>query len=245
MDDYKNNNNNSSDEDKKSQKNHSEIIKSNKKHNNTDDDIRRRYQKTSNILKDNNNAKVHSLKFYTVQTTTESDFFLVVMEFSNHNSDLNIYFKAQFLLDTLRIVVENDEEEQFAEFAEVISKGRIANVRECEHGKNVGKQKLFNGKSYPENINYFLIPKHYGKAKEVINRFIQEIKKIILSRYFFIAMESYAEGNYGKIGLALTNEDHSCWSQIRNPSVEIIYLETLDEKFLDQDIDIILTKMFG
>jgi hypothetical protein len=57
-------------------------------------------------------------------------------------------------------------------------------------------------------------------------------------------MESYAEGNYGKIGLALTNEDHNCWSQIRNPS-EIINLETLDEKFLDQDIDIIFTKLFG
>lgn len=46
--------------------------------------------------------------------------------------------------------------------------------------KNIGKEKLFNGKSYPENINYFLIPKRYGKAKEVTNRFIQEIKKIIL-----------------------------------------------------------------
>jgi hypothetical protein len=46
--------------------------------------------------------------------------------------------------------------------------------------KNIGKEKIFNGKSYPENINYFLIPKRYRKAKEVTNRFIQEIKKIIL-----------------------------------------------------------------
>jgi hypothetical protein len=152
-------------------------MKSKNNNNNTDDDIRRRYQKTSNVLKDNNNAKIHSLKFYTVQNPTESEFYLVVMEFSNHNNDLNIYFKAQFLLDTLRIVVGNDEEEQFTEFAEVISKGSIANVREREHGKNIGKQKLFNGKSYPENINYFLIPKRYGKAKEVANQFIQEIKK--------------------------------------------------------------------
>jgi hypothetical protein len=52
-------------------------------------------------------------------------------------------------------------------------------------------------------------------------------------------------GNYRKIGQALRNEDNICRSQTKNPLPDHIYLEALDTKFFDQDIDIILEKLFG
>ena len=88
-----------------------------------------------------------------------------------------------------------------------------------------------------------------GSFKHVIEKFKDTMIKLLGSDEFFSMMVVYQNrrnNQGGKLGEMLKNMNSSIWTQLKAPNNnKIEYINALDAKFMDHDINIILTRMSG
>jgi hypothetical protein len=131
----------------------------------------------------------------------------------------------------------------------VIADGELAEVRLEPNGANTCHSNTINGYNYKQYVNYYLIPKEMGSFKHIIKKFKDTMIKLLGSDEFFSMMVVYQNvrnNQGGKPGEILKNLNSSIWTQLKAPNNnKIEYLNALDAKFMDHDINNILTRMFG
>jgi hypothetical protein len=217
-------------------------------------------KKYSEIVSKKNNfggtqGSWYTLKFYTMKETSAEKYYLVEMEFSNDDKDpmkqLNIWLKATFIHDVLICLSMDDKDAKslFNRFEKVIADGELAEVCLEPNGANTCHSNTSNGYNYKQYVNYYLIPKEMGSFKHIIEKFKDTMIKLLGSDEFFSMMVVYQNGRNnqgGKPGEMLKNPNSSIWSQLEAPNNnKMEYINALDAKFMDHDINIILTRMFG
>jgi hypothetical protein len=93
-----------------------------------------------------------------------------------------------------------------------------------------------------------LIPKEMGSFKETIDCFVQTMVSVLQSSNFFSFMTVYQnkrndEG--GIMGKNLRDKNNDIWSHLKaDENFSLDYLEALNGKFMDDEIDHILSCMF-
>jgi len=142
-----------------------------------------------------------------------------------------------------------DAKSLFNGFEKVIADGELSEVCLEPNGANTCHSNTSNGYNYKQYVNYYLIPKEMGSFKHIIEKFKDSMIKLLGSDEFFSMMVVYQNGrnNQGsKPGEMLKNPISSIWTQLKAPNNnKIEYLNALDAKFMDHDINIILARMFG
>jgi hypothetical protein len=88
-----------------------------------------------------------------------------------------------------------------------------------------------------------------GSFKHIIEKFKDTMINLLKSDKFFSVMVVYQNGRNnqgGKPGELLENPNSTIWIQLKAPNNnKLEYLNKLDARFMDHDINIILTRMFG
>jgi len=88
-----------------------------------------------------------------------------------------------------------------------------------------------------------------GSFKHIIEKFKDTMIKLLGSYEFFSMMVVYQNrrnNQGGKPGEMLKNPNSSIWTQLKAPNNnKMEYLNALDAKFMDHDLNITLTRMFG
>jgi hypothetical protein len=225
------------------------------------DDVKMKLMKKySEIVSKKNNfggtqGSWYTLKFYIMKETSAAKYYLVEMEFSNDDKDpmkeLNIWLKATFIHDVLKCLSTDDKDAKslFNGFEKAIADGELAEVCLEPNGANTCRSNTNNRYNYKQYVNYYLIPKEMGSFKHIIEKFKDTMIKLLGSDEFFSMMVVYQNGRInqgGKPGEILKNPNSSIWTQLKAPkNNKIEYLNALDAKFMDHDINIILTRMFG
>jgi hypothetical protein len=225
------------------------------------DDVKMKLMKKySDIVSKKNNfggtqGSWYTLKFYTMKEISAAKYYLVEMEFSNDDKDpmkqLNIWLKATFIHDVLKCLSTDDKDAKplFNGFENVIANGELAEVRLEPNGANICRSNTSNGYNYKQYVNYYFIPKEIGSFKHIIEKFKDTMIKLLGSDEFFSMMVVYQNrrnNQGGKLGEMLKNMNSSIWTQLKAPNNnKIEYINALDAKFMDHDINIILTRMFG
>jgi len=89
----------------------------------------------------------------------------------------------------------------------------------------------------------------FNGFENVIANFKDTMIKLLGSDEFFSMMVVYQNrrnNQGGKLGEMLKNMNSSIWTQLKAPNNnKIEYINALDAKFMDHDINIILTRIFG
>lgn len=197
----------------------------------------------------------YTLKFYTMKETSAANYYLVEMEFSNDNQDpmkqLNIWLKATYIHDVLKYLATSDRDTKqlFNGFEKVIAAGELTEVRLNANGSNTCRANTSNGFIYKQYINYYLIPKDMGPFKQTITKFKDTMVDLLKSDEFFSMMVVYQDkrNNHGsKPGQLLKDPNSAVWTQLKAPNNnKLDYMNALDTRFMDHDINIILARMFG
>jgi hypothetical protein len=216
-------------------------------------------KKYSDIVSKKNNfggtqGSWYTLKFYTMKETSAVKYYLVEMEFSNDDKDpmkqLNIWLKGTFIHDVLKCLATDDKDAKplFNGFEKIIAIRELTEVRLEANGANVCHSNTNNGYIYKQYVNYYLIPKEMGSFKHIIEKFKDTMINLLKSDEFFSMMVVYQNGrnNQGsKPGELLKNPNSTIWTQLKAPNNnKLEYLNALDAKFMDHDINIILKRMF-
>jgi hypothetical protein len=190
-----------------------------------------------------------------MKETLAAKYYIVEMEFSNIDQDpmkqLNIWLKVTYIHDVLKYLATDDKDAKalFNGFEKVIAAGELAEIRIEANGANICHSNTSNGYVYKQYIHYYLIPKEMGSFKYIIQQFKDTVINLLNSDEFFSLMVVYqnARNNQGgKPGEMLKDPKSTIWTQLKaknNHSLD--YLNALDAKFMDHDINTILTRMFG
>lgn len=193
----------------------------------------------------------YSLRFRALKTGKDSEVHFVTMEFSNHVGQLNIYMKADLILDTLKDICKhaNYKFKNTDLFAGVIENGRVAEMRDLPRGPNKYRFTTYNGREYKVMLNYFLIPKKIGSLERAAEAFKRLIVSMVSSDDFYGIMLTHVSkrpNSGGGIGTMLRKEPlPPCWVQLQDKNNhKLEYITTLDFRLMDDEIYSVLDSMF-
>jgi hypothetical protein len=151
----------------------------------------------------------------------------------------------------MKILAEDDPycSALFNGFRDVIVDGALGELRDKPYGENVVRANKKDGVVYKEYINYYFIPKEMGKHKAIIEKFRNTMVKLLNSDEFFTMMTVYQDGRPQKgkqHGNVLREPSSEVWKQLKavNNS-RVNYMDALNGRFTDDDINIILSKLFN
>jgi hypothetical protein len=174
------------------------------------------------------------------------------MEFSNNEvgEQLNIWLKATFINDVLKIIAEEDPDAThlFNGFEKVIINGGTAELRVTPYGDNVGRGNTKDGYHYKDYVNYYLIPKEMGAYKTTVQEFTTTMLKLLRSPHFFSMMTVYQNSRTntgGRLGIVLRDANAEIWTQLRKEdNYRVNFINSLNAKFMNDTILMILHQMF-
>ena len=195
----------------------------------------------------------YTLKLNTIKDCSTAKYYVVQMEFSNDEEDeqLNIWLKGTYIHDVLKSLVENDPDclPLFNGFHDVILNAKIAEIRVKPYGVNEGSGNKKDGFTYKEYMNYYLIPREMGSHKATVEKFKNTMIKILNSNNFFAMMTVYQNQRMnrgGRPGNILRDTEAELWKQLgKEDNNKLNFMNSLNAKFLDDDIKVILNKLFG
>jgi hypothetical protein len=194
----------------------------------------------------------YTLKFNTLKECSAARYYVVQMELSNDDDgeQINIWLKASFIQDVLKCLAQDDpcSVSLFNGFQEVIINGALAELREKPYGENVFRANKKDGITYKEYINYYLIPKEMGSHKETVEQFKNTMVELLQSDEFFVMMTVYQNernNRGGQPGNILRDATSDIWTQLKaENNNRLNYIESLNAKFTDDEINIILSHLF-
>jgi len=198
-------------------------------------------------------ASSYVLKFNVLKDSPTARFYFVQMELSNNEEgeQLNIWLKATSINDVLKCLATDDEDSipMFNGFQDVVNNSSYGTLRMKPFGDDIPRSNTKNGYTFKDNVNYFLIPREMGKYNSTVEKFKETMTTVLKSDQFFAMMTVYQNEKYdqgGKIGKVLRDPKSDVWTQIRTENnVRLNYIDSLNAKFIDDDINDILHKLFG
>jgi hypothetical protein len=195
----------------------------------------------------------YTLKFNVLKDCSAAKYYLVEMELSNNDEQeqLNIWLKATFINDVLKCLASDDPESLplFNGFHNVIINSGYAPLREKPYGDNTFRGNKKDGITYKEYVNYFLIPREMGTFKTTVEMFKDTMVNVLKSNHFFAMMTVYQNERVnrgGQPGNILRDATSDVWTQLKAEiNNRLSYIDSLDAKFVDDDVTDILFKLFG
>jgi hypothetical protein len=159
--------------------------------------------------------------------------------------------KSNVISDVLKCLVTDDEDliPMFNGFHEVIINSSYGTLCVKPYGGNVVRGNKKDAITYKDNANYFLIPREMGKYKPTIEKFKETMITVLKKNNFFAMMTVYqneSNNHGGQPGNVLCDPKADVWTQINTENnYKLYFIDSLDAKFIDDEITDILFKMFG
>lgn len=198
----------------------------------------------------------YQVKLHYIKTPSMSNYYPVVVDVTNNSGQNNIFIKGRTFIEVLKgyaIEITKHYKEVAREvnlpfFIEVVQNSKFIDVRKNPHGSNEYKAGYVNNREYKDHIMFFMIPSGKGSLNEVMRLFKTFLFNVFSSPYFFILMESYTKlipNQGGDIGKHLRVKDSDAWKILkREENYEIVCMDALDAKLMDEDINKVLESMF-
>lgn len=198
----------------------------------------------------------YQVKINGIRVPSKSNYYPVVVDVTNSSGQMNIYIKARTFIEVLKGFV-HEAKRQFHDIAhevnlpfffDVIQNSEYVDVRKVPYGANEYKAGYVNNREYKDHHMLFMFPKEKGDLKDIIEKFNSFLFKVFSSSLFFLLMESYTKlipNQGGDIGKHIRMKDSDAWKILKKrENYQIVWLDALDAKLMDEDINRVLEKMF-